>query len=109
MGKEKVVRPAIPAPVAAAFVDVMWAHIGGIEQTIAWKEMGFDFVSGSELLVAVLRAVEDALPARRNTPEFEALLEAARRGAARAEPDAAADGGDAAAPGGTKPPRRRRR
>ncbi len=91
MGKQKVIRVTLPAPVAAAFVDVMWSHIGGVQQTIAWENKGFDFVSGGALLQAVLGAVERALPAKMHTPEFAALVAAARPGGGDAEPGAAAD------------------
>ena len=79
MGKAKIVRPKLPADVAAAFVHVVWNHIGMIEQRIPWKDEGFDFPSGSGMLLAVLGAIEDALPAKRNTPEFNDLVETARR------------------------------
>ncbi len=79
MSKAKVVRPKLSANVAAAFVHVMWNHIGMIEQRIPWKDEGFDFPSGSGMLLAVLNAIADALPAKQNTPEFKELVEAARR------------------------------
>jgi hypothetical protein len=80
-GEKGDIRPAIPAPVVAAFVEVMRTWGTTIPQKIDWEHLGLDFDSGNAMLTWLKEAFAEALPAKPDTPKFTKLV-AASRGAA---------------------------